>query len=101
MSNNFTTGSMSIIASSHGYRGKSIASFALEFHDLLEYNNFKEENCCIIVYKVFNSAIINNRSVKEVYKIYKSLKDFTDKVCEDIQHIDPEYGVSFQIWSFD
>jgi len=60
-------------------------------------NRGEEDNHCMILYKT--KGQFNER--KSVHAIYKNIDVFEKKVNKDIDEIDPDFGISVQLWFFD
>ena len=57
-------------------------------------DNKQEDNYCIILYKTREYS-------KNVHKIYKNLDDYEKCGLDDINNLEPRFGVTLQLWFFD
>lgn len=72
-----------------------------DFIEKLSQDNLIEGEYCIIIYKTINGGLYNNFSQKVVFKIYKDINNFKDKVYKDIEKTDAKFGIDVQCWKFD
>lgn len=75
---------------------KIIKALASNFrNDVLENG---EENSCVVVYKTYT---MSDKTIKTLYKIYKSIEIFEAKAESDFEAVDKIYGIDIELYSFD
>ena len=74
---------------------KIINEFVTECRDIILERNIKDDEYCIIVY------VGRFREKGDVFKIYKSIDIFKDKVAADLTDVDSSRSINFEVWLFD
>lgn len=74
-----------------------IASFYKKYNNVLEEYEISEDQTCIIFYKTVDYPFYH----KELYRIYKSIKDFKEKFELDKSKLDEKFGIDLEVWIYD